>query len=204
MLVVNLMIGFQKAEKGAFFWNGEKIKPNQILRKCGIVLQDPGQYFLFNTVIDELVIGQRGITPEYVRQVLYDLGLSDISLVANPRSLSGGQKRRLAVAAQLMKRPLPTLLILDEPLAGVDWSARADIMRFIASLKSKFSVLLISHEPRDLLRFADRVVEVKKRNVFTVDPGVISRAVQTQKRLKAEKRANAIREAQLYRERFQK
>lgn len=186
--------------KGEFFWNGETIKPNRILQKCGVVLQEPGQYFLFNTVIDELVLGQRGVTPEFVREVLFNLGLSDISLVGHPKSLSGGQKRRLAVAAQLMKRPLPTLLILDEPLAGADWTARADIVRFIGSLKSKFSILLISHEPRDILQFADRVVEVKDRDVLTIDPNIIARAIQTRKKLKAEARARAIIDAKLYME----
>lgn len=194
------MIGFETADEGKFFWKGEPIKPKKLLQKCGVVLQDPGQYFLFSTVIDELVLGQEGVTPEFVREVLFNVGLSDISLVAHPKSLSGGQKRRLAVAAQLMKRPLPTLLILDEPLAGVDWTARRDIIRFLGTLKSKFSILLVSHEPRDILQYADRVVEVKGRDVVTIDPEVVSRAIQTRKRLKAEAREHAAEEAQLYME----
>lgn len=196
--VVKMMIGFEEADKGEFFWKGEAIKPKKILRKCGVVLQNPAQYFLYRTVIDELVLGQRDVTPEFVREVLLNLGLSEISLAAHPKSLSGGQQRRLAVAAQLMKRPLPTLLILDEPLAGADWTARADIIRFIGSLKSKFSILLVSHEPRDILQYADRVVELKDRDIFDIDQTVISRAIQTRKKLKAEARERAIKEAQLY------
>lgn len=129
---------------------------------------------------------------------MFELGLSDVSLRAHPQSLSGGQTRRLAVACQLMKEPLPTLFILDEPLAGVDWTARRDIIRFLGSLKSNFAVLLVSHEPSELIQYADRVVEVGRGDILTIDPNIVQRAIITRERLRAERRVRVLEEARLY------
>lgn len=175
------------------------MKSKHIRRRCGVVLQDPRQYFLFKTVLEELILGQPYKPPEYVRNILCELGLSDISLRAHPQSLSGGQTRRLAVACQFMKDPLPSLFILDEPLAGVDWTARRDIVRFLGSLKAKFAVLLISHEPSDLLQYADRVVEVSRGGIHNIDPTIVQCAIRTRERLRAERRVRVMEEARLYR-----
>lgn len=193
------MLGFERVKKAHFLWDGETVKPRQVLSRCGVVLQNPAQYFLTMRVIDELTLGHEDRQPDEVRRVLTRLGLDDISLVANPKSLSGGQVRRLAVADQLLKNPPPQLLILDEPLSGVDWTARGDLVQFLGSLKREFAVLLVSHEPGELLQYADRVVEVSHQKINTIDPNIISRAVTTRARLRAERRARAIEEARLYR-----
>lgn len=199
---INIMVGLERVDEGEFFWKGEPIKPNKMRRNCGVVLQDPGQYFLLNSVLDELVFVRPERTPEEVREVLFKLGLSDISLRANPKSLSGGQTRRLAVACMLLRRPLPKLLVLDEPLAGVDWTARRELVEFLTSLKHEFAVLIISHEPGELLRYADRVVEVRGGDIHDISADVVQRAITTRAQLKAEKRAQAIEEARVYRERL--
>ncbi len=62
-----------------------------------------------------------------------------------PENLSGGQQRRLAVAVQLLKNP--SILLLDEPTAGLDWSMRNDVKNLISNLKNKNTIIIVTHEP---------------------------------------------------------
>lgn len=194
------MIGLKKVEprNGQLFWQGRLTKPSQMMEHVGVVMQNPGQYFLTPTVLDELVMGRNTKTPDDVRRVLYAVGLTDVSLMASPRSLSGGQIRRLALASQLMREPLPLLFVLDEPLAGVDWTARRELVQLLGSLKSQFAVVIVSHEPGDLLEYADRVVQVGRGGMFDIDKRVIQRAIKVRARRKAEKRAKALEDAARY------
>lgn len=192
------MLGFEKLRKAHFLWNGERIPQKDMVRKCGIVLQNPEKYFLTQSVIDELTIGRELATPAKVRRVLTDVGLTDISLMSDPSMLSGGQIRRLAVADQLMKEPVPLLFILDEPLAGVDWAGRRDILNLLKSLKHRFAVLLVTHEPGEVLPFADRVVELTGRKIVSVHQNIITKAISTRKALNRQRRLQAIEDARLY------
>lgn len=194
------MIGLKQVErgKGQLIWKGEVTKPSKMMNNIGVVMQNPGQYFLTPTVLDELVMGRDTKTPDDVRRVLSAVGLMDVSLMVNPRSLSGGQVRRLAVASQLMREPLPLLFVLDEPLAGVDWTARRDLIKLLGSLKSQFAVIIVSHEPGDLLEYADRVVEVSRGGMYDIDKGIIEKAIEVRARRKAQKRAKALEDAARY------
>ena len=80
-----------------------------------------------------------------IEQVLKKVGLSDINLTQAPEKLSGGQQRRLAVAVQLMRNP--TILLLDEPTAGLDWSMKNDVKNLVLNLKSKNTIIIVTHEP---------------------------------------------------------
>ncbi|CAI7819257.1 unnamed protein product, partial [Closterium sp. NIES-54] len=82
------------------------------------------------------------------------VGLMGVALDTNPRALSGGNQRRLALAIQLVR--MPELLLLDEPLAGLDWRARADVVRLLAALKRERSILVVSHDLRELAPLVDR------------------------------------------------
>ena len=62
-----------------------------------------------------------------------------------PEQLSGGQQRRLAVAVQLMRNP--TVLLLDEPTAGLDWSMKNDVKNLVLNLKNKNTIIIVTHEP---------------------------------------------------------
>lgn len=198
--VVKLLVGLEKLQSGEVYWKGERIRPKDMLTLCGIVLQDPSKYFITQRVIDELTIGREERTPEDVRRVLTDVGLTDISLMSDPCALSGGQVRRLAVADQMLKIPSPTLFILDEPLSGVDWVGRRDILKFLTELKHqrRMSMLLVSHEPADLLPFADRVVELRDRKLIPVDRAIIERAIETRKDLKKKRYLEALENARQY------
>lgn len=171
-----------------------------MIKKIGAMMQNPANFFYTQTVLDELTMG-RDCTPDDVRRVLTATGLTNISLLSDPKSLSGGQIRRLALASQLMREPVPPLFVLDEPLAGVDWTGRRELIRFLGSLKSQFAIVLVSHEPAELLKYADRVVQVRQGAMYDIDPKIIKRAVVVREWREAEKRAKALKEAALYKQR---
>lgn len=194
------MTGLTSVDRGngELFWQGRLTKPARMLNHVGVVMQNPGQYFLCPTVLEELTMGRPTKTPQDVRLVLAAVGLLDVSLKAPPRSLSGGQIRRLALASQLMRDPLPSLFVLDEPLAGVDWTARRDIINFLGSLKSQFAIIIVSHEPGDLLEYADRVVEISREGMHDLDNDIIRKAVHIRTHRKASERAKAMEDAAQY------
>ncbi|XP_020554704.1 ABC transporter I family member 11, chloroplastic isoform X1 [Sesamum indicum] len=122
-------------------------------RRVGIVFQFPERYFVADNVLDEIIFGwprQRGglqlreLLASRLQKAMTSVGLNGISLDKDPQSLSGGYKRRLALAIQLVQ--MPELLILDEPLAGLDWKARADVVKLLKDLKNKLTLLVVSHD----------------------------------------------------------
>ncbi|KAK4764547.1 hypothetical protein SAY86_025637 [Trapa natans] len=131
--------------------------------KVGIVFQFPERYFIADSVLDEITFGwprQRG-SVQLNEQLALKLerafnwvGLDRFSLGKDPQSLSGGYKRRLALANQLIE--VPDLLVLDEPLAGLDWKARADVVKLLKHLKREVTILVVSHDLRELAPLVDR------------------------------------------------
>ncbi|KAK9104117.1 hypothetical protein Scep_020961 [Stephania cephalantha] len=117
----------------------------------------PERYFLAQTVLEEVTFGwprQRG-SIELKQQLalrlqaaINSVGLNGIPLDKDPQTLSGGYKRRLALAIQLVQ--VPDLLLLDEPLAGLDWKARADVVKLLKHLKKEVTLLVVSHDLKEL------------------------------------------------------
>jgi energy-coupling factor transport system ATP-binding protein len=175
-LVLSIMIGFTRPDAGQIRWKGEKIPRGKLKSKISMVMQRPSDFFFGKTVIEELVLGRTEATPNDVRDVLAEVGLNDISLLANPRNLSGGQMKRLAVASQLMRRPRSELMLMDEPMAGVDPTARREMAGLLGELKKDFAIVIVSHEPGELLEYADRVVQISGGRLREVDPAVIEAA----------------------------
>ncbi|KAJ3681839.1 hypothetical protein LUZ60_014412 [Juncus effusus] len=134
-------------------------------QKVGIVFQFPERYFLADTIIEEITFGwpklkarnstlirdKLGSDLEYA---IRSVGLNAISLDEDPNSLSGGFKRRLALAIQLVQKP--DLLLLDEPLAGLDWKARADVVNMLKKLKKELTILVVSHDLREMAPLVDK------------------------------------------------
>eukprot|EP00244_Chara_vulgaris_P008106 TRINITY_DN3076_c0_g3_i1.p1 TRINITY_DN3076_c0_g3~~TRINITY_DN3076_c0_g3_i1.p1 ORF type:complete len:131 (+),score=20.70 TRINITY_DN3076_c0_g3_i1:36-395(+) len=87
------------------------------------------------------------------------VGITGISLDTSPRSLSDGYKRRLALAIQLVR--LPDVLLLDEPLAGLDWKARGDLVRLLGQLKKDRTIIVVSHDLRELAPLVDRAWQME-------------------------------------------
>lgn len=132
-------------------------------QRVGIVFQFPERYFLADTVLEEVTFGwpRQKADLLFKEQLALNLqnafksvGLTSISLDEDPQSLSGGFKRRLALAIQLVQTP--DLLLLDEPLAGLDWKARADVVNLLYDLKKHHTILVVSHDLRELYPLVDQ------------------------------------------------
>ncbi|KAK8473248.1 hypothetical protein PHAVU_001G088400 [Phaseolus vulgaris] len=160
--LLQLLAGISKPTSGSIYIQkyGDDGNPSQtaeplVPERVGIVFQFPERYFVTDNVLDEVTFGwprQKGnhhlrenLTLGLQRAINW-VGLNGISLDKNPHSLSGGYKRRLALAIQLVQTP--DLLILDEPLAGLDWKARADVVKLLKHLKKELTVLVVSHDLR--------------------------------------------------------
>ncbi|OSX71692.1 hypothetical protein BU14_0510s0009 [Porphyra umbilicalis] len=127
----------------------------------GLVPQRTSDAFLGRSVLEELTLFRDDVTtPDDVRRTLDAVGLGAVSLLAPPPSLSGGQQRRLALASQLLRQPRVRLLLLDEPLAGVDGGARRGIAALLGRVKAALPVAVVTHQPGELLGVADRVLVV--------------------------------------------
>ncbi|KAL2552583.1 ABC transporter I family member 11 [Forsythia ovata] len=131
--------------------------------RVGIVFQFPERYFVADNVLDEIIFGwprQRGgvqlreLLASRLQRAMTSVGLTGISLDKDPQSLSGGYKRRLALAIQLVQTP--DLLMLDEPLAGLDWKARADVVKLLKHLKKEVTLLVVSHDLKELSSLVDQ------------------------------------------------
>ncbi|KAK1294760.1 hypothetical protein QJS10_CPA16g00952 [Acorus calamus] len=153
--------------------------PSEILspEKVGIVFQFPERYFLADTLLEEITFGwpRENASLTFREKLAFQLqlafnsvGLNGISLDVDPHSLSGGFKRRLALAIQLVQTP--DLLLLDEPLAGLDWKARADVAKLLKHLKKSLTILVVSHDLRELSPLVDKSWKMEKGGVLKEEP----------------------------------
>ncbi|XP_075105769.1 ABC transporter I family member 11, chloroplastic isoform X3 [Nicotiana tabacum] len=159
--------------------DGEKIKSPEPLQpeRVGIVFQFPERYFVADTVLDEVTFGwprQKGglqlreLLASRLQKAITSVGLTGMSLDKDPHSLSGGYKRRLALAIQLVQTP--NLLILDEPLAGLDWKARADVAKLLKNLKKELTLLVVSHDLKELASLVDQSWRMEMGGILRREP----------------------------------
>ena len=192
------MAGLTKASEGYITWKGVEQRPRELTNKIGVVMQDPEPYFLGKTVLDELIMWRDDKTPDDVRRVMSMVGLNHVSLLKPPSKLSGGQKKRLALASQLMRDPLPELFVMDEPFAGVDAIAQKQLVEVIGSLKKRFAIVIVTHEPGELLDLANRIVHIAKKTAIEVPRDVIERAKRVRKQNRKLLRESIKREKQQF------
>ncbi len=161
--------GLLKASSGALYFNGRNVYeegyPMKELRsQVGLVFQYP-EYQLFEAdVMTDVCFGPKnqGLSPEECKErameALKLVGLKEKYYQSSPFELSGGQKRRAAIAGVLAMRP--KVLVLDEPTAGLDPKGRDEILGQIASLHkaSGLTVILVSHSMEDIARYANRII----------------------------------------------
>lgn len=161
--------GLLKASSGALYYNGRNIYeegyPMKELRtQVGLVFQYP-EYQLFEVdVLTDVCFGPKnqGLSSEECKEraleALKLVGLKEKYYQVSPFELSGGQKRRAAIAGVLAMRP--KVLVLDEPTAGLDPKGRDDILDQIAYLHkvSDMTVILVSHSMEDIAKYADRII----------------------------------------------
>ena len=161
--------GLIKATSGVIYYNGENIyaegySMKKLRSHVGLVFQYP-EYQLFEAdVLSDVCFGPKnlGLSEEEVKmrslEALHQVGLKEKYYDKSPFDLSGGQKRRVAIAGILAMQP--EVLILDEPTAGLDPKGRDDILDQIAKLHKErgITVILVSHSMEDVAKYVDRIV----------------------------------------------
>ncbi|CAK9183718.1 unnamed protein product [Ilex paraguariensis] len=182
--LLQLIAGLSKPTSGSIYVqrygdDGSTKQSPELLspEKVGIVFQFPERYFVADNVLDEVTFGwprQRGGPPlkellaSRLQRAIASVGLNGIYLDKDPHSLSGGYKRRLALAIQLVQTP--DLLILDEPLAGLDWKARADVVKLLKDLKKEVTLLIVSHDLKEFAPLVDLSWRMDMGGVLKEEP----------------------------------
>lgn len=144
-------------------------KMTEVRRKVGLVFQYPEYQLFEETVAKDVAFGpkQVGVTGEELNRVVADsIRLTGLDYEEvkerSPFELSGGQKRRVAIAGVLAMKP--EILILDEPTAGLDPSAHRDVLELIRRIhrQERMTILLVSHNMGDIAELADRVLVMNR------------------------------------------
>lgn len=162
---------------GKDIWeNKEKIR--DVRFQVGLVFQYPEYQIFEETVYRDIAFGPKNMgldDAEIKRRVLetaHDIGLSEKLLERSPFELSGGQKRRVAIAGVMAMEP--KVLILDEPTAGLDPAGRDKILDHIKRYheRTKNTILIVSHSMEDIAEFADKILVMSKAKLFCYDDTV--------------------------------
>ena len=161
--------GLLKPTSGEVLLDGKSIwSDKKFTRQCrfrvGLVFQYPEYQLFEETVYKDIAFGPKnmGLSAEEVdrrvREAAGFVGISDAQLEVSPFDLSGGQKRRVAIAGVIAMEP--ELLILDEPTAGLDPEGREDILRNIENYRKakNAAIMMVSHSMSDVARLADRLL----------------------------------------------
>lgn len=167
--LTQLLNGLEKPSSGTIYYNDEDIQADgyerrKLRQKVGLVFQYPEHQLFEVSVIKDVEFGPRnlGLSNLEVEKRSFDalkqVGLSDDLLDVAPFALSGGQKRRVAIAGVLAMQP--EVLILDEPTAGLDPAGRTEILELLKKLHegNNITVILVSHSMDDVARYAGRIL----------------------------------------------
>ncbi len=168
---------------GADIWD-KNVKIRDIRFKVGLVFQYPEYQIFEETVYKDIAFGPKnmGLQDEEIDRRIKEtaelVGLHKENLYKSPFELSGGQKRRVAIAGVMAMEP--KVLILDEPTAGLDPKGRDKILGQIKEYhqQKKSTVLLVSHSMEDVAKFADKILVMNKSKIFCYEdtPDVFKRA----------------------------
>ncbi len=170
---------------GEVCWKGENINKKGFSLKrlrgsVGMVFQYPEHQLFGETVIKDVCFGPENLgktREDAVRMAVEALraaGVDESFFDASPFELSGGQKRRVAIAGVLAMKP--EVMVLDEPMAGLDPAGRDEILSLISDLREKqgITIVMVSHSMEDAARFADRLIVMDHgRAALTGTPGEI-------------------------------
>ncbi len=144
--LIEIISGLSKPQHGYIRFQGKIASERKRRSISGVVFQFPERHFIGLTVLEELRLGHRRLASDKIDETLTKVGLSSLILKSPPENLSGGQQRRLAIAVQLTRNP--SILLLDEPTAGLDWSVRDEIIKVIKDLSSNIILIVVTHEPQ--------------------------------------------------------
>ena len=181
--LIQLLNGLLKPDEGKIYINdtditAEKVNMKSIRKDIGLVFQYPEYQLFEETVYKDISYGPLnfGMTKEQIAPVINEVtrlvGLDKSVLEKSPFELSGGQKRRVAIAGVLAMSP--KILILDEPTAGLDPAGREEILNCIKRLHTEknMTVILVSHSMEDIAEYADKILVMNKSELFCYDTAV--------------------------------
>lgn len=167
--LTQLLNGLEKPSSGQILYNeqdiqGDGFSKKELRQKVGLVFQYPEHQLFEVSVIKDVEFGPRnlGLTNLEIEKRSFDalkqVGISDDLLDVAPFALSGGQKRRVAIAGVLAMQP--EVLILDEPTAGLDPAGRTEILELLQKLhrERNIAIILVSHSMDDVARYAERIL----------------------------------------------
>ena len=168
--------GLIRPTSGHVYYNGEDIwqegyNLRELRSHVGLVLQYPEHQLFETDVLTDVCFGPKnqGLSPEEckerAKEALQHVGLDESYYEKSPFELSGGQKRRVAIAGVLAMNP--SFLILDEPTAGLDPKGRDEILDQLALLHETrgISIMLVSHSMEDIARYVERIIVMNKGHV---------------------------------------
>ena len=172
--------GLLKPTSGEIYYNGadineEGFNKKELRSKVGLVFQYPEHQLFEIDVFSDVCFGPKNLGLEKKEAelraytALKQVGIADEYFYQSPFDLSGGQKRRVAIAGVLAMKP--EVLILDEPTAGLDPKGRDEILDQIAKLREEtgMTVILVSHSMEDVAKYVDRIIVMNKSRVLFDD-----------------------------------
>ena len=178
--LVQHLNGLMEATEGHIYYNGEDIydkdfEMKKLRSNVGLVFQYPEHQLFEVDVFSDVCFGPKnlGLDKQEVElrafEALKRVGLPDDLFYQSPFDLSGGQKRRVAIAGVLAMKP--DVLILDEPTAGLDPKGREEILDQIKKLQIEtgLTIILVSHSMEDVAEYVDRIVVMNKGKVMYDD-----------------------------------
>ncbi|MCI5500776.1 MAG: energy-coupling factor transporter ATPase [Lachnospiraceae bacterium] len=167
--LTQLLNGLERASSGEIYYNGQNIyeknfNMRELRGKVGLVFQYPEHQLFETSVIADVQFGPKNLGLDNLEvelrsyEALKLVGIGEELIDTSPFALSGGQKRRVAIAGVLAMQP--EVLVLDEPMAGLDPAGRDEILSLLKDLhqKKNITIILVSHSMDDIAEYADRVL----------------------------------------------
>lgn len=178
--LVQHLNGILKPTSGEIFIDGKDIweKPKEIRKirsKVGLVFQYPEYQLFEETVFEDIAFGPKnmGLSGDELKKRVLEtcrlIGVKDEYLKKSPFDLSGGEKRRVAIAGVMAMQP--QIIIFDEPTAGLDPKGRQDVVKIINDYRAatNATVIIISHSMEDMAMMADKLLVLSKGSVVMFD-----------------------------------
>lgn len=169
--------GLMKATSGSIYFHGKDIYDDdfdlrELRNRVGLVFQYPEHQLFETTIFDDVCFGPKnqGLTKEEAGlrafEALRSVGMQEELYYQSPFDLSGGQKRRVAIAGVLAMKP--EVLILDEPTAGLDPAGRDEILDLVARMHRErgITVILVSHSMEDVAKYVQRIIVMNQGSVM--------------------------------------
>lgn len=178
--LVQHLNGLLKPTDGQVLFSGEDIWENpkeirKIRSKVGLVFQYPEYQLFEETVYADIAFGPKNMgldgdeLDSRIKEICRIVGVKPEYMEKSPFDLSGGEKRRVAIAGVMAMQP--EIIVFDEPVAGLDPRGRADVVKMISDYRNKYNatVLIISHNMEDMAVLADKLIVMNSGEMVMFD-----------------------------------